>query len=499
MSVTREQWVNEYERELKKFIDELAEAERSPEAQAPPAEDPDTVESVDYDPNADLTDLHNARLFVHQHGARVRYLHDRKAWFLWDKARWTADLNGEVERRAKQTIDVIRMAAARETDRKRQLALYAHAMKSETAGRIRSMLELSRSESKVATRSACFDQNPWLLNCKNGTIDLRSGTLRNHSRKDLITRLVPADFDPDAKSPRWDAFLKTVTKDDADLVTFLRRSVGYSLTGDISEQVMFVAFGTGANGKSTFLNVVETLLADYASRTPTETLLSKPSGEGVPSDVARLAGSRFVSAVEAEDGRRISEGRVKAMTGGDLLTARFLYGDWFEFRPQFKLWLATNHKPRIRGTDEAIWRRIRLIPFQVFIEEPHRDPKLQEKLEAELAGILAWAVSGCLEWQSSRLAAPPAVREATAAYREEEDPLSSFMHDRCTRDDVSVTKFKDLYAAYLAWAKDAGEQYPISSRTFATRLTDRGIEGDKSQDKDREAIRYGIRLNEVLF
>jgi putative DNA primase/helicase len=346
------------------------------------------------------SDLSNAKLFVREHGRNIRFVHDRKQWFIWDQMRFGQDESGEIVRLAKSTVESLFTLANREPNEHRRRELRRHAIHSSSAQRIRSMLELAQSEREVSVLSKNLDSNPWLLNCVSGTVDLKTGVLRDQRREDLITKLVPCRWDLEARSPEWDRFLQRVMDGDQSLVGFLKRAVGYSLTGDTREQVLFLVWGTGANGKSTFINVIEHLMDGYAIRSTAETLLAKRNGAGIPNDIARLAGARFVSAVEAEDGRRLDEERIKALTGGDTVAARFLHQEYFEFRPQFKLWFGTNHKPRIRGTDEAIWRRLRLIPFAVTIPEKDRDPRLGEKLLRELPSILQWAVA------LSRMAGP---------------------------------------------------------------------------------------------
>jgi putative DNA primase/helicase len=290
----------------------------------------------------------------------------------------------------------------------------------------------------------------------------------------MLSKLAPVSFDPDADSPLWSAFLHKIMAGNPELIGFVQRAVGYSLTGDTSEQKFFVCWGGGANGKSTLLRTVQAMLGAYAVCTSIETLVVK-RGSSATNDVARLAGARLVSAVEAEDGQRLAEERVKHMTGGDAIAARFLYHEHFEFRPTFKLWLATNHRPQVRGTDEAIWRRINLVPFTVSIPESEQDRKLPEKLEAELPGILAWSVAGCLRWQADGLATPGEVRAATDEYRRAEDTIGSFLEDCCDLFPDAITPARELYAAYVAWCERTGEKSPLSQKKLGPRLRERGL------------------------
>jgi putative DNA primase/helicase len=336
-----------------------------------------------------------------------------------------------------------------------------------------------------------LDADPWLLNVQNGTLDLRTGKLRKHRREDLMTKLAPVAYEAQAAAPTWEVFLHRIFGGDADLIRFVQKAVGYSLTGSTQEQCLFILYGTGANGKSTFLNVVSTMLGKYASHTPTETLLVNRS-DGVRNDLARLQGARFVTAVEAEGGRRLAEAQVKQLTGGDKVTARYLYQEHFEFYPTFKIWLAVNHKPTIQGTDHAIWRRIRLIPFTVTIPEPERDKRLMEKLLAELPGILRWAVKGGLAWQQEGLEPPLAVKEATGRYRAEMDTVAQFILERCITGPDEQVSTGDLYAEYAGWCAQVGEQ-ALSPKAFAGVLREQGFTPSRTK---KERLWRGLALHQ---
>jgi len=352
------------------------------------------------------------------------------------------------------------------------------------------MVNLAQSEPGIAITESNLDTDPWLLNVSNGTIDLKTGTLRTHSRDDLITKLVPVPYKPTATCPAWDAFLNEVMGADQDKIRFLQKSIGYSLTGVTHEQVLFMFHGSGANGKSTFINIVHRLLGDYALTTPTDTLLVKRGG-GIPNDVARLKGVRFVSAVETEIGRRLAETLVKQLTGGDRISARFLYGEYFDFDPTFKIFLAVNHKPLISGGDNAIWRRIRLVPFDVTIPPEKRDPNLNRKLESELSGILRWAVEGCLLWQKEGLQPPASVEAATGAYRSEMDVVGDFIDDCCEVVLGAKTSFGDLYGRYGSWSFKNGHEQ-LDRKEFAQCLDNRGFVAARNKALGR--YRIGIRL-----
>jgi putative DNA primase/helicase len=340
------------------------------------------------------------------------------------------------------------------------------------------MIELAKSEQGIPVSPQQLDSNPWVLNVLNGTLDLRTGQLREHRREDLITKLAPVAYDPEAPCPRWEAFLSRIFAGDAELIRFVQKAVGYSLTGSTQEQCFFILYGTGANGKTTLMQTVSALLKDYARQTATETLLVQ-RGDGPRNDLARLQGARFVYASETEGGRKLAEALVKQLTGGDTLTARFLYSEHFEFQPMFKLWLAVNHKPVVQGTDHAIWRRIRLLPFIVTIPVAEQDKRLIEKLRDELPGILRWAVEGCLLWQQEGLEPPQAVKRATGDYRSEMDVIAAFIQNCCVVEPQGKVSTSELYEEYAGWCTQMGET-PVSQKALAAALKERGCTPGRS-------------------
>jgi len=435
------------------------------------------------------TDLGNARRFVARHGGDIRYCHLWHKWMVWDGTRWCIDETGEIERRAKETVRAIYEEAAGAKDSGRRATLGKWAALSESEARLRAMVSLAKSEPGVPVIPSELDTDAWQLNCANGTVDLRTGELRPHRREDLCTKLAPVNYDPEAKFPLWLGFLTEIMGNRKPLVDFLQRALGYSLTGDIREQVFFILYGTGANGKSTLTETFKSALGDYGSQAEFGTFLARKT-DAIRNDLARLAGARFVSASEAEAGRRLSEELVKTVTGGEAVPARFLYGEFFEFRPQFKLFLATNHKPIIKGTDTAIWRRIRLVPFTVTIPLEQQDRELPGKLHAELPGILTWAVQGCLAWQEQGLDAPQDVVTATKDYREEMDLLAAFLEECCVQTSEATVPAGRLYERYKKWCDDNGES-PLNQQTFGMRLSERDF---KSVRTGRVRSRRGICL-----
>lgn len=427
-----------------------------------------------------FTDLGNARRLVKQHGDDIRYSHPQKRWYVWNGRIWKPDDTAEIERRAKQTVlsiyDEARRIAEDKDDERQKLV--KHALRSESRFRLSAMIELANSELPIPILPEQLDSYPKLLTVANGTLDLRTGTLREHRRADYITKMVPIHYDAAATAPRWERFLLEVMGGDKELVSYLQRVVGYCLTGDTSEQVLFLLHGTGSNGKTVFLEVLRALLEPFAVTTEPDLLMTRRN-DAHPTGLAALWGARIAIAVESDEDRRLNETLVKWLTGGDKLTARFMRQDFFEFTPTHKLFLATNHRPIIRGTDHAIWRRIHMIPFSVTFHEPNgrnepkQDPRLLDKLRAELSGILAWAVRGTVEWQRDGLRPPSQVKAATNKYRADMDIIGRFLEERCLFAPNAMIGATPLYEAYVEWCKANGERWE-KQRSFGGRMTDRG-------------------------
>jgi putative DNA primase/helicase len=436
------------------------------------------------------TDLGNAKRFVLQHGANVRYIPTRGGWFIWDGRRWRQDDTAALERLAKQTAESIwqEVQLAPDSDGRKAIATWAN--KSEGAGRLEAMLRLAQSEAEVVVRPEQLDADTFAFNVLNGTINLRTGTLQPHRRDDLLTELAPVEYDPAATCPTWLAFLDRVLAGDAQLIAFVQRALGYAMTGDTSEQVLFLLHGTGANGKSTLIEAVRGLLGDYAQQADFTTFLSMRDDGRPRNDIARLVGARFVAAIEVEGGKRLNESLVKQLTGQDTITARYLYREFFEFIPRFKIFLAANHKPTVREMNHALWRRVRLVPFTVTIPPEERDRDLPVKLRAELPGILAWTVRGCLDWQRHGLGEPEAVQSATRAYRDEMDVLGAFIADACVVHADAHVGADALYQQWREWCERSGER-PGKQAAFRQRLIERAF----NQRKHESGLRWhGIGL-----
>ncbi len=440
------------------------------------------------------SDLGNAEKFVDMHGSRVRWCPALKSWLFYDGRRWARDERGEAVKLAHLTARSRLQDAAAEEDPTKQKEVAKFAISSQNEGRINGML--SQAKPYLAICMDELDRNPWVLNCFNGKLDLRSAQLHPHDPADLITKLAPVEYDPEADCPRFQQFLKETLIDEA-VISFVKRYAGYTLTGITRERLFAILYGFGKNGKTTLVELLQDVMGDYATNTDTETILAKKY-QGVGNDVAALKGARFVSAAEVEKGRRLAESKVKQLTGSDTVTARFLFGEYFNFRPEFKLWLSTNNKPVIQGTDDAIWDRIKLIPFTQRFEGSKADPKLPEKLREELPGILAWMIEGCLEWQEHGLGEPESVRAATNQYREEMDTLAAFLEDRCVVHPDAVAPATPLYKQYQLWCDDAGEK-PETQKMFGMRLRDRGFENKQISRGEYKGLKgwvgIGIRVD----
>ncbi|GJM43880.1 MAG: ATP-binding protein [Gemmatimonadota bacterium] len=441
------------------------------------------------------SDLGNAKRLVMAHGKDIRYVPPLKTWFCWDGVRWSKDEKGELYLRAKDVVTQLIKRARKTTEPEKRRRLVLFALRSENEPRIRGLIELAKTEPGVPVLPEQLDRDPWLINVANGTLDLRTGQLRDPQRSDLMTKAVHLQYDSTTECPRWLAFLDRIFEGNTRLISYIQRAVGYTLTGCTDEQVFFLLYGTGANGKSRFLEALRHALGEYARQTDFTTFLESKS-ERIRNDLARLTGARFVTAIEMKRSGAMDEAFIKQATGGDTVTARFLHKEFFEFLPAFKVWLAANHKPEIKGTDKGIWRRVQLIPFTVSIPPEEQDKKLCVKLQEEGEGILAWAVEGCLEWQRNGLGTPPEVTAATDSYREESDALAGFLYECCVVDEGRTVGSTDLYQCYVRWADQQRGEQKMSRQVFSRALEERGISKDRKEGGGR--VRYRrIGLNGV--
>lgn len=419
------------------------------------------------------TDAGNGELFAHLNREQVRHDHRRHHWLIWDGHHWREDADGEIRRLAIEAARHRYRQAESIPDLTERQFESKFAVQSENRQRLDAMLGEAKCLPPLAADGEHWDQDPWLLGVGNGVLDLRTGILRPGCPEDDITCFCEVPYDPTAECPRWLTFLAEVFEEDADLIDFVWRVVGYALTGITYEQCLFLCYGRGANGKSIFLALLRALLGRYAYNAPFSTFELRARSE-ISNDVAALAGRRLVTAAETNDSTRLNEARVKALTGCDPMTARFMYGENFTFRPVAKFFLAANHLPIVADDSYGFWRRVRLLPFlRQFTTDA--DSGLEGKLLRELPGILAWAVRGCLEWQARDLTPPTSVIAATEDYREKSDLLAEFMAEYFVLDEERSLGATEAYASYRAWAQTQGmtERETLSLSLFGRKMGER--------------------------
>jgi len=439
-----------------------------------------------------FTDTTNAYRLLTEYGKDIRYNFPWKKWLIWDGRRWKVDDGFLIQHKGLQIVRGIYSELLKTSDYRERIDIEKHAMQSESARRRKALVEVASWIPELNVTTEELDTDTSLLNVMNGTIDLLTGEMREHRPGDLITKIARVEHDAKADCPVWKKFVMEIMDYNTELIRYVQTAAGWAITGDTSEQSMFILHGSGANGKSTFLNTVMNILGDYAIATPTDTFM-KRSGEQISNDIARLRGTRFVTTTEAEQGRRLSEPLIKQITGNDPMTARFLYGEYFSFIPTFKIFMATNHKPVIKGTDHGIWRRIKLIPFTEMIPEGRQDKHLEQKLMLEAPGILNWLIEGALRWHREGLDTPPAVNSATNEYREEMDVIGNFIKERCVRQAEGSIRARELFRCYQDWC-DENNEHAFSERFLGMRLKEMGLSQKRLGDG-----RYwqGIQLQET--
>ena len=459
-------------------------------------------------PRFPRTDAGNAELFTHLFGDRLRYDHRRKRWLEWAGSWWQLDIDAKVIRMVKQATRTRYQNAAYIEDLKDREAEAKWAIQSENRLRLDAALALAKAEKPIADSGEAWDTSSWLLAVSNGVVDLTNGRLRLGRPDDRITMHSPISFDSTAACPRWERFMREIFGSDDDLIDYVWRAAGYSLTGDTGEQCHFICWGPGANGKTTFQRVHREVLGEFAANTPFSTLEIN-NRYAIPNDLAALYGKRLVTASELNESVRLNEARLKMLAGEDPVTARFLQGEFFTFVPVAKFWLSVNHKPGVADDSTGFWRKIRLIPFTETFEG-RADKELKAALRSEYPGILAWMVRGCLAWQDRGLAPPEVVRIATEAYRAESDPLAVFLMERCTTGEDLIVRASALYKEYQRWADDSGlkDRERLSSTKFGRLISTRfqkkptsagnlyvglGLRASPSEDRIRPEIEGSIR------
>ncbi len=422
-----------------------------------------------------FTDITNRDYFLKAFGDKIRFCVKYNKFLVWNGTCWEVDNDGYVEEECVEFVHQMYRGLRFITDLELQRAFEKHLIKSESFRRIQSLIGLLKMSKAIKVRDSDLDTDNYLFNTEKLTLDLKNGKGLPPNPKNLSTKKSVFIYKDDAQCPIWDKFLMQIFDNDLGLIHFVQKAMGYALCGDVKEQCIFILWGTGANGKSTFLNTLQTLFGDYACSTATETFMKKTSEQS--NDLARLKGMRLVTTTEIEQGKAISESLIKQITGGDMITARFLYGEFFSFAPTFKIFMATNHKPKIRGADNGIWRRIKMIPFTVTIPPQQRDGDLGKKLLAENSGILNWLIQGFKMWKKEGLKdEPDAIKNANEEYRFDMDSVGTFIAD-CLEIDATLKwrlHTKLLYETYLKWCAKNNER-AMCQKNLAIRMQEKGF------------------------
>lgn len=440
-------------------------------------------------------DTGNALRFRDANAGLIHYNHVDGCWIYWDGVRWASDENGEIKRRADKMLADMAKDLKEMQDDPAYNAYKKHLSRSRSHRGKEGFIAEARHLEGVPVLLSEMDRAGNAFNVRNCLISLKTGRTAEHDKKYMISKLAPVTYDENAKCPRWDRFIEEITCGDKSLQLYLQRMIGYCMTAYTKEQCMFFLYGNGSNGKSVFVDTIAYMLGEYAASCQPETVMMRDRNNTARGDLARLKGARMVVTSEPNDGCRLDEGIVKQMTGGteNKLTARFLYGREFEFSPEFKIVMSTNYKPVIKGTDNGIWRRVRLIPFTAEFTKENRDPQLTEKLRRELPGILNWAIAGAVGWCKEGLPPCAIIDEAGQEYRSEMDRVQQFLDDCTTRSESSSTQASTLYKCYKAWCSEQGDRFPVGSTKFFMEL--------KRRFKSRKTEAYneyiGIKINDL--
>lgn len=443
------------------------------------------------------SDLGNAQRLKDEHGDNIRYCHPYKSWLVWDGKRWASDRSATVRIYARKIVQGMYDEISRFQDSDDKKNFLKFVLKTESANGISNMLKLAESEPGIPILPESFDTDPMLFNIQNGTIDLRTGKFKEHNQDDCITKISPVVYDPNATCPTWLLFLDKIFAENKDLIEYEQRKSGYRTTGLTKEEDFDINYGTGGNGKSKFFDEIVYIMGEYHKKINVETIqeISNRDGNSATSDVACLKGVRFVTVSEPKKGMKLDEGRIKDWTGRDVITARHLYSEQFDFYPQFKIDLYTNHKPIIKSQGRDMWRRIKLVPFNVTITDEEKDVDIGEKLKKESSGILNWMIKGCLKWQQDGLKVPDDILQATQEYKEDLDYLGDFFNECCEigkdkEGKVYKAPFKWLHLVYRAYCSTM--DMPAQSHvTFAGTLIERNFKREKTA---KGYIYNGIRL-----
>ena len=434
-------------------------------------------ESKEKVPPRSWDDMGMAQRFLDQLPHSFLYSMTDKMWYEYNGSYWEQDNQGLIEKAADEVINNLKnesLVIQDDADKDKVQKAWQKFIKGERS-RSSKVNMINEIKHLVPVLHSQWDKEKMMLNTPSGYIDLTNGTLHDHDYKKMFTQETGVDYTEKVDCPLWIEFLNQTFQNDQELIHFIQKIVGYSLTGSNAEQVMFILFGNGRNGKSVLLNIIKYISGSYAKTMNATTIMQKHnnSGQGPTSDIARLEGARLVVSSEANEGDRIDESLIKQMTGGDTLVARYSYGRDFEFDPVFKLWMATNHMPKIYGTDEGIWRRLIIIPFTHTVKKENIDKNLEDKLKAESMGILKWAIDGAMMWQREGLNPPEVIKQASQDYREEMDVIEAFISESCVVGDEFKVKASELFDAYKKWADETNNWEGMSNTKFGMEITKR--------------------------
>lgn len=419
-----------------------------------------------------LTDMGNAERIAFHYGKIIRFSHEIGHWFIWNDKRWVMDAQKYIMVITKEVVRWIYHEAADEENDHLRRDIVQHAKKSQSRQALLNMIDLAKTEPGIPISPEQLDSDPMLFNVENGTIDLRTGELLPHNKNQYLTKIAPVTYDPTAMAPLWESFLREIFGNNIELIRFIQRCIGYFLTGITKERMVFIWYGIGRNGKSVLLKIVLSLLGkDYGATLATQTLMAKKQ-DGPRNDLAALRGKRLAAASESEEGDRLAVGLIKQATGGECINSRFLFREFFEYDPQYKLILVTNHPPVVTDTNEGIWDRIVLLPFEVRIPLEKVNKDLTEQLKKEMPGILNWAIKGCLDWQKEGINPPESIRLATNAYRRDMDPVARFIEECCIVGEGLSALGGKLYEKFKSFAAYNSE-FVLSNNKFAETMREK--------------------------
>jgi len=480
-----------------KLVDPLTQNRLATEPTSQPTTHPAGTRRSDY-----KADLGNARRLVKKFGSKIRYLSDAKVWMWWDESKWIIDGDGMMMRLAKYTMELMLQEAIKITESDERKRQAGHAFKSMQKPRLEAMISLASTESEVVFRANQLDADPWLVGVRNGVIELKTMAFRPAKRGDFITKQLGVAYDPSATCPHWLEFLGLIFAKDREVIAYVQRAVGYTLTGSVAEEIMFIPWGRGLNGKTVFCSMLYDLMGDYAIVGDVDVIVERKNPGGPTPELMRLKGSRLVSINETQENEKLSERRVKYITSNEMISARNLYEGIVDFMPTHKTWLRTNHKPIIAGTDIAIWRRVGLIPFLVNILETlaHEGKKIdthfrEHHLVPELPGLLNWALEGVRMYVQEGLSPPKTVQAAVAEYRKAMDVVAQWIDDHCEIDPQGFVYTADAYANYAAWAQTEAK-YQVSKNRFGRVMHERFGGGENDRENGRRVYR-GFKIKEL--